>query len=351
MYRGYIKFWRKAQDSSSWNRGLMYQGLIINFLSRAAWKKSSYQGKDILPGQFGAVLNHLAESLDVPRSTFKRMVAHLVADNFIRVQNVGHRFSIITIVNWGTYQDSGDSVWAADRLLMGRQRAADGPPYYKEESKKVRIKAQESYDSSPEFSAGASRKEPSELAVEHVLQKESLPQHSPQDEHQNPPLKAVITLPLNTGKEHPVNQGEIEQWQDLYPAVDVLQALRSMRGWLLANKTRRKTKNGISRFIQHWLAKEQDQSRTRASPFTSGDAHNESAKTVFYAEKGTMSPYGTFWESMLKDGHATPDEVAKKGYDLDEARTIFRAGKGNQGRARLEAANRNPSPDLVGNMR
>lgn len=128
MQRGYIKFWRKAQDSSSWNRGLMYQGLIINLLSRAAWKKGSYQGRDILPGQFGTVLNHLAESLDVPRSTLQRMVAHLETDGFIKTENVGHRFTIITIVNWHSYQESEKDAWAADGPPVGRSWAADGPP-------------------------------------------------------------------------------------------------------------------------------------------------------------------------------------------------------------------------------
>ena len=136
MHRGYLKFWRKAQDSASWNRGLMYQGLIINLLNRAAWKKGSYQGKDLHPGQFGAVLNQLAESLDVPRSTFKRMVAHLAEDDFIHVQNVGHRFSIITIVNWERYQSPEDDAWAAHGPPMVNQRAAHGPPSYKEEESK-----------------------------------------------------------------------------------------------------------------------------------------------------------------------------------------------------------------------
>lgn len=136
MNRGYIKFWRKAQDSSSWNRGLMYQGLIINLLSRAAWRKSSYQGRDILPGQFGAVLNHLAESLDVPRSTLQRMVAHLETDGFIKSENVGNRFTIITVVNWRIYQETENEAWAADGPPVVDQRAADGPPSYKEEEVK-----------------------------------------------------------------------------------------------------------------------------------------------------------------------------------------------------------------------
>ncbi len=31
-----------------------------------------------------------------------------------------------------------------------------------------------------------------------------------------------------------------------------------MRGWLLSNKDRRKTRRGISRFITSWLSREQD---------------------------------------------------------------------------------------------
>lgn len=68
----------------------------------------------------------------------------------------------------------------------------------------------------------------------------------------------VITLPLNDGSEWPVGADLARQWRELYPAVDVEQALRSMRGWLLANRARRKTARGIERFAAAWLAREQD---------------------------------------------------------------------------------------------
>lgn len=68
----------------------------------------------------------------------------------------------------------------------------------------------------------------------------------------------VITLPLNDGSEWPVSPELAGQWRQLYPAVDVDQALRSMRGWLLANRNRRKTARGIERFAAAWLAREQD---------------------------------------------------------------------------------------------
>lgn len=65
-------------------------------------------------------------------------------------------------------------------------------------------------------------------------------------------------LPLNTGEEYPVFGEQIENWQSLYPAVNVMQELRGMRGWLEANPAKRKTKSGINRFINGWLAREQN---------------------------------------------------------------------------------------------
>lgn len=114
---------------------------------------------------------------------------------------------------------------------------------------------------------------------EDSLRSSSCPEHHSVDSGQTPALlDAVITLPLNTGDEHPVTQGEIDQWQDLYPSVDVPQALRSMKGWLMANRTRRKTKVGILRFVQSWLSREQDRGGNSCAPRAApaGNAKQES---------------------------------------------------------------------------
>jgi DNA-binding MarR family transcriptional regulator len=50
----------------------------------------------------------------------------------------------------------------------------------------------------------------------------------------------------------------LDEWQRSYPGVDVPGELRKMRGWLVSNKERRKTKRGISRFCNSWLSKAQD---------------------------------------------------------------------------------------------
>lgn len=103
---------------------------------------------------------------------------------------------------------------------------------------------------------------------------------------EQPAPEAVITLPLNTGAEHPVTRGEIDQWAALYPAVNVEQALRNMKGWLIGNSTRRKTRAGIGKFIQAWLAKEQDSPRSpppsaRVGPSVHGAVTGTGEKRVY----------------------------------------------------------------------
>lgn len=73
--------------------------------------------------------------------------------------------------------------------------------------------------------------------------------------------QAVIYITLNDKSEYPVWETQVAEWSELYPAVDVMQELREMRAWIGANPTKRKTKSGVLRFINTWLAKEQDKGR------------------------------------------------------------------------------------------
>ena len=76
------------------------------------------------------------------------------------------------------------------------------------------------------------------------------------------PVPAVITLPLNDGTEYSVTQSDIPEYASLYPAVDIEAELRAMRGWCLSNEKKRKTRYGIKRFINGWLARVQDKGGT-----------------------------------------------------------------------------------------
>lgn len=89
-----------------------------------------------------------------------------------------------------------------------------------------------------------------------------LPSSPPPAEPGPSPLSiVVIRLPLVDGTEYPFFERQVEELTTLYPAVDVPQQLRNMRGWLLANQKNRKTKSGIMRFVTAWLSREQNSAR------------------------------------------------------------------------------------------
>lgn len=67
-----------------------------------------------------------------------------------------------------------------------------------------------------------------------------------------------IKLVLNDKSEYEVSIDDVNDYQILYPAVDVKQQLRNMKGWCDANPSNRKTRTGIKRFINGWLSKEQN---------------------------------------------------------------------------------------------
>lgn len=94
---------------------------------------------------------------------------------------------------------------------------------------------------------------------------------------------AVITLTLNDRTEYPVYQSNVEEWGSLYPAVDVMQELRKMRGWLDSNPKNRKTRAGVKKFITNWLARAQDHARPTAR---SGTGLSDFAAVMSKLEEG-----------------------------------------------------------------
>jgi phage replisome organizer, putative, N-terminal region len=89
-----------------------------------------------------------------------------------------------------------------------------------------------------------------------------------------PPPESIIMLPLNDKSEYPIFQPQLAEWAQLYPAVDVLQELRKMRGWLESNPQKRKTKTGVLRFVNNWLSREQDRGGSRSVEKNKGKTGN-----------------------------------------------------------------------------
>ena len=96
-------------------------------------------------------------------------------------------------------------------------------------------------------------------------------------------LPAVISISLNDNSEYPITQPDIDSWAELYPAVDIMQELRKMKGWANANPTKRKTAKGIKRFINSWLAKEQDKYHpTAQTARVNGQQPQQQSSNIFF---------------------------------------------------------------------
>jgi hypothetical protein len=81
---------------------------------------------------------------------------------------------------------------------------------------------------------------------------------------------AVIQMPLTGSAVYPITQSQIDKWSDLYPAVNVMQELRKMVGWCEGHPAQKKTERGILRFINSWLAREQDRGGKKPFALSSG---------------------------------------------------------------------------------
>lgn len=96
--------------------------------------------------------------------------------------------------------------------------------------------------------------------------------------------QAVFQMPLNDKTNYKITQEQIDKWTGLYPAVDVMQQIRNMIGWLEGNPSRRKTRSGVMRFINNWLSREQDRGGKRSTaPSSSRTVVNNS---VFDSQQG-----------------------------------------------------------------
>lgn len=68
-------------------------------------------------------------------------------------------------------------------------------------------------------------------------------------------IALFISIPTKEGSDFGVTDQDVTQWATLFPKVDVRQELRSMRAWVCATTTRRKTTAGMKRFILGWLTR------------------------------------------------------------------------------------------------
>ena len=114
-------------------------------------------------------------------------------------------------------------------------------------------------DSSPQFAAVRGETQPTRAGAESESESNPNPKNNSTELPNAPP---VLTMTLNDGTEYGVSQSDIDEWQEAFPNVDVVRQLHAMKLWCKDNPKKRKTKNGIRRFITNWLDREQNRGST-----------------------------------------------------------------------------------------
>lgn len=107
MKRGFIKIWRKMLDNPIANKP-NYMALWVWLLTLANHKdnKFMWNGEMIIikEGQLLTGRKELAEKSGIPSSTIERILNFLENEHQIEQQKT-NKFRIITILNWGNYQN------------------------------------------------------------------------------------------------------------------------------------------------------------------------------------------------------------------------------------------------------
>lgn len=83
----------------------------------------------------------------------------------------------------------------------------------------------------------------------------------------------MIEIPLQGGEIHQISDTEIRMKQDGYPSLDVAQEYWKMQQWCEANPRKRKTKRGISRFINDWLNRACDRQKQQSQEYSYAASH------------------------------------------------------------------------------
>lgn len=100
--------------------------------------------------------------------------------------------------------------------------------------------------------------------------------------------KSVIFFSCIKDNIYHVHKEDIIEWENTYPAVDIMQELKCMKQWLLSNPTKKKTKKGMRRFITGWLGRKQDKGGNKNSfvaPKTFGQIEAEEMRIFKLGEE------------------------------------------------------------------
>ena len=206
---GHIKIDRRILEWE-WYSDINTCRLFIHLLLKANWKDGRFQGTEVPRGSLVTSYNSLAKQTGLSVQNVRTAIKHLILTGEITSKQQA-KFTVITVKNYDKYQLDNR---VTNNLLTENQQASNKLLTTIEEGKKV-------------------RREESNINIP----------SAPDDK--SPCAGSFL---LNDGTSYEITENDVENFQQLYPGIDVRQEIRNITGSFLKMKKNRKTRSGAKRF-------------------------------------------------------------------------------------------------------
>ena len=227
MKKGFIKIDRQILE---WRYHDCYYAFTIwmHILLLANWTDGYFKGNPIKRGDLVTSINNLMLVTGIKSdNTIRKWLKVFESEDMISLKST-NKYTHINIVNYDKFQDVGETLAelnaqqsAYQTAYQSAQRSADN----------IRI-------------------------IRNIRSKEDINTTcSEQTSFASEPDAGLPPLILKDGSRFHISENHLNEFMDAYPGVDVRDQIMKMSQWLKTNPTKRKTKNGIMRFINSWIAR------------------------------------------------------------------------------------------------
>ena len=227
MKQGFIKIDRQILE---WRYHDCYYAFTIwmHILLLANWTDGYFKGNPIKRGELVTSINNLMLVTGIKSdNTIRKWLKVFESEDMISLKTT-NKYTHINIVNYDKFQDVGETL-----AELNAQQTADQTAYQS---------AQRSADNI--------------RIIRNIRSKEDINTTCPeQTSFASEPVMDLPPLILKDGSRFHISQNHFNEFVNAYPGVDIRDQILKMSQWLKTNPTKRKTKNGIMRFINSWIAR------------------------------------------------------------------------------------------------
>jgi hypothetical protein len=223
MKQGFIKIDRQILE---WRYHDCYYAFTIwmHILLLANWTDGYFKGNPIKRGELVTSINNLMLVTGIKSdNTIRKWLKVFESEDMISLKST-NKYTNISIVNYDKFQDIGETL-----AELNAQQTADQTAYQSADN--IRI-------------------------IRNIRSKEYINTTCPeQTSFASEPDTGLPPLILKDGSRFHISENHLNEFVDAYPGVDVRDQIFKMSQWLKTNPTKRKTKHGIMRFINSWIAR------------------------------------------------------------------------------------------------